>query len=98
MNCSECNSDNDAVMDSRKIIGRVWRRRKCLDCGNKWTTWEEREKITKFEQYCEQVGCKRPVKKKLCDVHSKKVAKIEEIWMPDSKEVKNNERSNLSLL
>lgn len=41
MFCVECNSDNNIVTDSR-AVGRFFikRRRKCLDCGYKWNTYE----------------------------------------------------------
>lgn len=72
MICEACNSGPAIVIDSRKIDDRVWRRRKCIACGNRWTTWEEKEKIVNFVQYCDHPGCKRPINKRntLCDIHS----------------------------
>lgn len=42
--CKKCFSENTRVWDIRDGIdctnGRRFRRRKCLDCGNRWTTVE----------------------------------------------------------
>ena len=45
MRCPICGKDNDKVVDSRSAQGGnvVRRRRKCLECGNKFTTYEEIE-------------------------------------------------------
>lgn len=45
MRCPICGKDNDKVVDSRSAQGGniVRRRRKCLQCGNKFTTYEEIE-------------------------------------------------------
>jgi hypothetical protein len=43
MICPSCMvSDNSAVIDSRLTAGgrTIRRRRKCLGCGTRWTTWE----------------------------------------------------------
>ena len=42
MNCPKCNSNNDAVIDSRSSGKgeRVYRRRKCISCGARWSTLE----------------------------------------------------------
>ncbi len=45
MRCPVCGKDYDKVVDSRSAQGGsiVRRRRKCLQCGNKFTTYEEIE-------------------------------------------------------
>ena len=45
MRCPICGKDHDKVVDSRSAQGGniVRRRRKCLQCGNKFTTYEEIE-------------------------------------------------------
>lgn len=42
MNCPECQSDQNGVLDSRPIYRQttIWRRRKCFKCENRWTTYE----------------------------------------------------------
>lgn len=45
MNCPKCKENNDKVFDSRpcmKVEG-IWRRRECLSCGERWTTYEVTE-------------------------------------------------------
>lgn len=39
MKCKKCESENNRVIDSR---GGAWirRRRECLECGTRWTTFE----------------------------------------------------------
>lgn len=46
MRCPICGKDHDKVVDSRSAQGGsiVRRRRKCLQCGNKFTTYEEIER------------------------------------------------------
>ena len=42
MRCPQCDSDNDKVIDSRSVrsgLG-VRRRRECLDCGRRFSTFE----------------------------------------------------------
>ena len=38
--CSKCGSINLYVCDSRKDCGRIRRRKKCKDCGYRFTTYE----------------------------------------------------------
>lgn len=38
--CRKCGSENLYVMDSRKDGGRIRRRKKCSDCGHRFTTYE----------------------------------------------------------
>ena len=38
--CPKCGSSQIAVVDSRPRAGIVWRRRKCLECDGKYTTYE----------------------------------------------------------
>lgn len=39
MDCPVCNGRSE-VIDSRKRTYGVWRRRKCLECGSRFTTQE----------------------------------------------------------
>lgn len=43
MKCSSCGSDDDKVLESRSARGglAIRRRRVCLQCGNRFTTYEE---------------------------------------------------------
>ncbi len=45
MNCPFCNSDSHKVVDKRKAQGvnSIRRRRECLDCGKRFTTYERIE-------------------------------------------------------
>ena len=45
MICPSCKCNNDTVIDTRPYDeGRmVWRRRKCLVCSFRWTTFEGNE-------------------------------------------------------
>ena len=38
--CPKCGSDNLTVCDTRKRNNVIWRRRRCLDCGEKFSTTE----------------------------------------------------------
>lgn len=38
--CQHCGSDNLSVVATRPSAERIYRRRKCLDCGNMFTTYE----------------------------------------------------------
>lgn len=40
MNCPKCNSYNQTVVDSRSDEMTVKRRRKCFDCGYRFSTLE----------------------------------------------------------
>lgn len=41
MNCPYCNSNEHKVVDKRnRKKDFIWRRRKCLDCGGKFSTKE----------------------------------------------------------
>ena len=43
MRCPSCAFRDSAIYDSRPIrdvIDGVWRRRRCLDCDHRWTTYE----------------------------------------------------------
>lgn len=44
MKCPVCGNDNDKVLDSRSVRGGVAirRRRTCMACGHRFTTYEER--------------------------------------------------------
>lgn len=43
MNCPYCNSNESIVIDkrNRKKTDYIWRRRKCLDCGKRFSTQEK---------------------------------------------------------
>lgn len=47
MRCPNCNVDNDRVIDSRPVLNgeAVRRRRECLNCGQRFTTFEYIEQI-----------------------------------------------------
>jgi Predicted transcriptional regulator, consists of a Zn-ribbon and ATP-cone domains len=40
MRCPECKANNDKVVDSRPRPGHVYRRRFCLSCGCRFSTYE----------------------------------------------------------
>lgn len=40
MKCNECGNDISKVIDSRPCQGSIRRRRKCEECGARWTTYE----------------------------------------------------------
>ena len=46
MHCPKCGADNDQVVDSRATHGgdTIRRRRKCLACGYRYTTYERLER------------------------------------------------------
>ena len=50
MHCPFCKKDNDRVIDSRAAHagGSVRRRRECLECGRRFTTYERVEEITLY--------------------------------------------------
>lgn len=41
--CEKCGSENMGVLDTRMTCGIIRRRRRCLDCGNRITTYEIHE-------------------------------------------------------
>jgi transcriptional regulator NrdR family protein len=43
--CPRCGSTNVSVVDSRPKENHIWRRRKCLECGEKYTTYEVDAKL-----------------------------------------------------
>ncbi len=47
MRCPFCKKDNDKVIDSRPLeeASTIRRRRECLDCGKRFTTYEKLEEI-----------------------------------------------------
>lgn len=47
MKCPNCNMDNDRVIDSRPVLNgeAIRRRRECLNCGQRFTTFEYIEQI-----------------------------------------------------
>jgi transcriptional repressor NrdR len=46
MKCPRCNKDNDKVLDSRVVRegAAIRRRRECIQCGYRFTTYEEIDK------------------------------------------------------
>lgn len=50
MLCPYCNADNDKVIDSRAAEsgGTIRRRRECLGCGKRFTTYERVEKTARL--------------------------------------------------
>ena len=50
MQCPYCGQDHDKVVDSRSSEGgrTVRRRRECLDCGQRFTTYERPEEVIKL--------------------------------------------------
>jgi transcriptional repressor NrdR len=44
MRCPFCNEDNDKVVDSRASGSAIRRRRECLACGRRYTTYERAER------------------------------------------------------
>jgi len=50
MRCPFCKKDNDKVIDSRSANAgaTVRRRRECLECGKRFTTYEKVEEITLY--------------------------------------------------
>jgi transcriptional repressor NrdR len=48
--CPYCNRDNDKVIDSRAAEsgGTIRRRRECLECGKRFTTYERVEKTARL--------------------------------------------------
>ena len=55
MRCPKCSHMDDKVIDSRTVRnGDVIRRRRvCLDCGHRFTTYEE---VGKIQFACDQAG------------------------------------------
>ncbi len=50
MRCPACNEDDDKVIDSRSVDGgdAIRRRRECLRCGRRFTTYERLESQTRL--------------------------------------------------
>ncbi len=46
MICPQCKEDNDKVVDTRTSGDAIRRRRECLNCSNRFTTYEYVEKAT----------------------------------------------------
>jgi transcriptional repressor NrdR len=51
MRCPFCKEDNDKVIDSRATDGArcIRRRRRCLQCGRRFTTYERAEEAVKLQ-------------------------------------------------
>lgn len=54
MNCPLCSADSK-VFNSRPIEGAVWRRRECLKCRHRWTTYEITERRIKRVERVEAI-------------------------------------------
>lgn len=48
--CPKCKSNNIEMRDTRPSNGSIRRRRMCLDCKTRWTTYEVTEEDFKFLQ------------------------------------------------
>jgi len=46
MKCPYCGCEEDKVVDSRDAEGSIRRRRECLSCEKRWTTYEKMADIT----------------------------------------------------
>jgi len=46
MICPHCKADNDKVIETRASGDSIRRRRECLDCSNRFTTYEYVEKVS----------------------------------------------------
>ena len=44
MKCPVCGYDDSRVLDSRPVENKIKRRRECMECGNRFTTFETTEK------------------------------------------------------
>lgn len=51
MKCPKCGSEKSKVTDSRPIgpLDSIYRRRKCQECQERWTTYEISEEYLTFE-------------------------------------------------
>ena len=69
MKCPNCGYNDSKVIDSRPTENRIRRRRECLKCKERFTTYEEIENtplmVTKkngsvedFKKHCQ--GCRQP--------------------------------------
>jgi transcriptional repressor NrdR len=45
MRCPKCGSDNSKVIESRDAVDAIRRRRECLKCGSRYSTYERIEKM-----------------------------------------------------
>lgn len=55
MNCPRCGGEFSSVVESRKRLGRIYRRRHCVKCNGRWTTYEfSAEAIAKIKNSHEQ--------------------------------------------
>src|SRR6185312_1244151 len=46
--CPQCNNPDSKVVDSRELEGSIRRRRECLSCGFRFTTYERVEQQTLY--------------------------------------------------
>lgn len=67
MTCPTCQTDNDRVIDSRDCDnGRaIRRRRRCQDCGHRWTTFEYAAGVVKSKLTNEQIASAQALAKRL---------------------------------
>ena len=104
MDCPYCNNNASKVTDKRKSPEGIRRRRECLKCGKRFTTYEKREQSDlyvikkdgrrerfskeKFEKGIEKAFEKRPVEKNKIE---KMINEIEEqIRKKGKKEIKTS--------
>lgn len=52
LECDKCGSEQIKIYDSRVSIGTRWRARECVDCGNRFTTYEVSSEDYKFLLDC----------------------------------------------
>ena len=60
MKCPECRCEKSTVVNSRQgKDGKWWRRRKCLSCGFRWTTYEyyDYETLCEVEEWKKSMKC-----------------------------------------
>lgn len=73
MNCPECYSPEYGVTDSREYKNYRIRRRKCGDCGSKYSTYEVSARLFKaydaiFKKQSEIRKCAKDIEQNLNDV------------------------------
>ena len=47
LKCPKCGDDQSYVIDSRSVDGGIRRRRECLMCGTRYTTYESAKETAK---------------------------------------------------
>lgn len=70
MNCPKCGSSNSKIVTSKNIKNYVKRRRQCLDCKNRFNTFEFREDTVVDVKGEDTEEAKKPEKKKSAPARS----------------------------